>query len=170
MSAADIPAPWRIFQILQSSAAGRKLDPFGLGHDEALTELPGLFHPSDTGATLPDPERLRRRFDHLRANRATKFRRRAKLDRQIAKRTPSAVTEAVDEVVAVKELTELVHLETSESEWELLRLLADGFTYNEIADRHGTSVESLKSRVSRVRSRIRLSPAGLVIQKALGAY
>ncbi len=165
----DLSAPWRVYSDLQKSDAGRRIDPFGFGHDEALTELSELFKPTGRGDDFPDPDRIRRWFDTLRANRATKFRGRAALDRKFTGRAASRPSPAMVDILAVEELAGMVRRETSESEWDLLHQLADGYTYGEIAGRRGVSIATLKSRVSRIRRRVRISPSGRAIEAALVA-
>jgi DNA-directed RNA polymerase specialized sigma24 family protein len=121
------------------------------------------------GCGASDPHGVQREFDCLCANRTAKYRRRAQLDRRFAGTGQVFQTQPIIEVVALRELAEMVRRATSDIDWQILRMLAEDFTYAEVADRLGMSVGKLKSRVSRARCRLRSSPAGRHIQEALAA-
>jgi DNA-directed RNA polymerase specialized sigma24 family protein len=90
-----------------------------------------------------------------------------RLDRRIAEEDARNPVEKHTEAVATRELVSLIRREISESDWSILWMLAEGFTYGEVADKFGMSVAKLKSRVRRTRSRIRSSPTGRWVQEAL---
>ena len=167
MPSPDLPAQWGVFHRLQAIGSSRRVDSQTLGRDEALTALSDKF---GTGCDPLDPDSVQRQFDRLRVNRTAKYRRRVQLDRQIAENTQTILPAQHTQVVAIKELAELLHRETPEADWQILRMLADGFTYREIADQQGLSITNLKSRVFRVRCRLRSSPTGRQVQGALAAY
>lgn len=167
MTSPDLPAPWGVFHRLQTVASCRRISPLARGRDEALTELPDTF--GAAGCDPPDPDDIRRRFDVLCGNRAAKYRRRAQIDRRIAGGTRATLADRHTHAVAVKELADLVRRAISDADWVIFRMLSEGFTYREVADRRGMTVEALKSRISRVRSRLRDSPVGRQVQDALAA-
>lgn len=178
MSAFALPFPWGDFAHFQSCDDGRTTWPIALGHDEALTALVGGLSDYDA---VHGSERLRGRFSNLCCNRAAKHRRRLRLDRQFADVRLADRREAVRSLlsgrgalaedqmgsVAIRELLDLVRQEVSESDWRILWMLAEGYSYGEIAAHCNTTPESLKCRICRVRSRIRESRVGRLVQAAL---
>jgi hypothetical protein len=166
MHAPDLPAHWDIFRQLHAVVDSRRVDSRTLGREEALTALLDRF---GMGCDPPDPADVQRQFDYLCANRAAKYRRRARLDRHIAEMGQVILTERTTASVALKELVEMVRCETPDADWRILRMLAEGFTYLEVADWLGVSVGNLKSRASRRRHHLRSSPIGRRVQNALAA-
>lgn len=164
MSSPDLPAPWGVYLRLHSLGLSRKITSLSLGRDEALTELPDQL---GTECAPSDPDIVQRKFDYLCVNRATKYRHRARLDHQVAERTTHVLAEKHTNAVATRELVDLVRRETSDADWSILWMLAEGFTYREVADKFSMSFEKLKSRVCRTRFRIRSSSTGQRVQEAL---
>jgi DNA-directed RNA polymerase specialized sigma24 family protein len=164
MNPPKISASWHIYHQLHSFGHSQKINPRTLGREDALTTLLGRFGAIPTPL---DPGAVQRQFDYLCVNRATKYRHRMRLDRRIAEVDAHNPVEKHTEAVATRELVSLIRREMSESDWSILWMLAEGFTYGEVADKFGMSVARLKSRVSRTRSRIRSSPTGRWVQEAL---
>ena len=69
--------------------------------------------------------------------------------------------------VATSELVGLIRRCVPKADWQVLWMLAQGCSYGEIAACCGLTVESLKSRVCRIRGRIRESRVGRMLQAAL---
>ena len=68
---------------------------------------------------------------------------------------------------ATSELLGLVRQCVPETDWQVPWMLAEGYSYGEIASPHGVTVESLKSRTCRLRSRIRNSREGRIVSNVL---
>lgn len=164
MTSPDLPGRWCVFHRLNSLGRSQKINPRSLGRDDALTALLDRF---GTAQAPSDPGIHQRQFDYLCVNRATKYRHRVRLNRRIAEGTANFLIEQHTEAVAMRELVSLVRREISDSDWSILWMLAEGFTYREVADKFGMSVVRLKSRVCRTRSRIRNSSTGRWIQEAM---
>lgn len=179
MSASALPFPWDDFAHFQSCNDSRTIWPIALGRDEALTALLGDLGRDDS---LRDSERLRGQFRNLCRNRAAKHGRRRRLDKQFAGsdrfasrrgavQSPlggrGALAEGQVGSVAIRELVDLIRQEVPESDWQILWMLAEGYSYGEIAARYNWTSECLKCRICRVRSRIRKSRVGRLVQAAL---
>ena len=146
MNPPKIPAPWSLYHQLHALGHSQKINSRTLGRDDALTALLGRFGATPTPL---DPGAVQRQFDYLCVNRATKYRHRMRLDRRYPEGDTHNPVEKHTEAVATKELVGLIRRELSESDWSILWMLAEGFTYGELADKFGMSVEKLKSRVRR---------------------
>ena len=118
--------------------------------EEALTEILGELN-GHTGTTL------RRRFRSLVRNRIAKYRRRDQIERDLASsRAAECCLDPMQES-ACRELIELVRSATSPQEFSLLYEFASGTSYEALASIRSTSVGTLKSQVSRLRTRLRAS-------------
>ena len=138
---AENPLPRSLYHQLHALGHSQKINSRTLGRDDALTALWQVRSDSYPSRS----RRVQRQFDYLCVNRATKYRHRMRLDRRSEGDTHNPV-EKHTEAVATKELVGLIRRELSESDWSILWMLAEGFTYGELADKFGIAVEKLKSR------------------------
>jgi hypothetical protein len=173
-----LPFPWNDYLQFQSDGDVRTANSASFGHDDALSSLVDDFGPS--GRQLDSVSR-RSQFENLCCNRAAKYRRRTRLMERFAERQRSMRRESVRSLlggrgplpedhaatVATSELLDLVRRCVPEADWNVLWMLAEGYSYNEIAVRYGVTAESLKSRTCRIRSRIRNSTVGRRVQAAM---
>jgi hypothetical protein len=173
-----LPFPWNDYLQFQSDGDGRTAIPASFGHDDALAALVDDFGPS---GQPPDPVSLRSQFENLCCNRAAKYRRRIQLMERFAERRRAMRRDSVRSLlggrgphpedhpakVAISELVDLVRRCVPKADWQVLWMLAEGYSYDEIAARYGVTAESLKSRTCRLRSRIRNSTVGRMVQAAL---
>ena len=178
MSARALPFPWNDYLQFQSDGDSRTASPASFGQDDALAALVEDFAP---GGRPLDSVSLRNQFENLCCNRAAKYRRRIRLTERFAERQRSIRRESVRcllggrgplpedhaAAVATSELVGLVRRCVPEADWQVLWMLAEGYSYGEIAARYGVTAESLKSRTCRLRSRIRNSTVGRRVQAAL---
>ena len=178
MSANALPFPWNDYRQFQSHGDVRTANSASFGHDDALSSLVDDF--SASGGQL-DSVSLRSQFENLCSNRAAKYRRRIRLTERFAERQRSMRRESVRSLlrgqgplpedhaatVATSELLGLVRRCVPEADWNVLWMLAEGYSYDEIAARYGVTAESLKSRTCRIRCRIRNSTVGRRVQAAL---
>jgi DNA-binding NarL/FixJ family response regulator len=148
---------WEVYLRLQALAASPSSGPIPSGRDEALSALLDDFV---VGRLPAEPEGIVRRFGTLAANRVSKHRRRAQLDRTIAERTPAASRSRDHTLnVATEEIVAMVRDRVADVEWQTLRMLSEGYTCREVASNCGTSIETVKSRACRTRARVRASLA-----------
>lgn len=178
MFASTFPFPWNDFLQFQSADDGRTTSPVSLGREEALAALINDF---DADRGVRDSESLRSKFNNLCCNRAAKYRRRIQLDERLAEFLRVMRREEVRSLrsgrgplsedhagmVATRELLSLIRQCVPEADWQVLWMLAEGYSYGEIAARCGLTVENLKSRACRIRGRIRESRVGRMLQAAL---
>ncbi len=178
MPARALPFPWNDFLRFQSAGDSRAANPDSFGHDDALTACVDELGLS--GRSM-DSVSLCGQFENLCCNRAAKYRRRIRLSERFAERRRSMRRESVRSLVqgrgplcedhvakvATSELLGLVRQSVRETDWRVLWMLAEGYSYAEVAARHGVTVESLKSRTCRLRSQIRNSNVGRKVQAAM---
>jgi hypothetical protein len=178
MPASALSFPWNDFLQFQTACEGRTTCPASLGREEALTIFVGELDP-DGGKH--DSRSLRTQFDNLCCNRAAKYRHRIQLSKQFADLRRAQRSEVERSLlsgrgllpenhtgmVAIRELLSLARQCVSKGDWKILWMLAEGYSYGEIAGCYGLTIGNLKSRLSRIRSRIRKSPVGRLLHTAL---
>lgn len=178
MPAHALPFPWNDYHQFQSAGDVGASNPASFGLDDALA---ALVDDLSSGDPPSDSVSLHSKFENLCCNRAAKYRRRIRLVERFAERQRSRRRESVraqlvgrgplpeDHAarVATAELLELVRRCVSEAEWRILWMLAEGYSYGEIAACYGVTVENLKSRTSRLRSRIRNCTVGRMVHAAM---
>jgi DNA-binding NarL/FixJ family response regulator len=178
MPAPALPFPWNDYHQFQSAGDDRASNPASFGHDDALA---ALVDDLSSGGPPSDSMSLRSKFENLCCNRAAKYRRRIRLMERFAERQRSSQRESVQAQLAGRgpvsedhaasfataELLDLVRRCVSEPEWRILWMLAEGYSYGEIAAQYGVTVENLKSRTCRLRNRIRNSTVGLMVHAAM---
>jgi hypothetical protein len=147
------PTPgWMAFSRLQHFLNSLSIDATIWGRDEAGTDLV-----TDLANDDLSPAEVNRRFRGIALNRARKHRNRAQLYGDHAARCRGEAyhedNQATD--AAARELLQLVRRAVSIEEWNVLWRLAEGSSYEELAGVAGTSEVSLRTRVSRVRERVR---------------
>ena len=160
---------WDLFAALQREADPQSIDR-SLARDEALDEILNevVTNPA------PDTHHLRKRYNSLCRNRLSKQKHRRELDRLRSRATHrrggsdfgSVLLTAPDpdafNEVAYQRLTDLLRTVLLEEELALLLEIANGNSYADMAHNRNMTVPSLKSRVFRVRKKVRnsrLSPA-----------
>ena len=179
MPPTSLPFPWNEFLHFQPKGDRRSVSPDSLGQEEALS---ALVDDIGAGRGPSDPDQIRRQFDNLRSNRTAKHRRRFRLDRRMAEDILGSRIEGTrqvrvdrgpfandhSEAVATRELVGLVRKSVPATDWRILWMLAEGYSYSETAARCEMTIEALKCRASRARGRIRNSPVGSAILAAIG--
>jgi DNA-directed RNA polymerase specialized sigma24 family protein len=178
MPSSALPFPWNDFLQFQSVGDNRSTCPASLGREEALTALVGAFGSDDEER---DSENLRSQFDNLCCNRSAKHRRRTQLNERLAEVRRAERREGVrsllsgrgplseDHVgmVITRELLNLARQCVPEADWQILWMLAEGYSYEETAACFGLTADNLRSRACRIRGRIRESQVGRLLHAAL---
>lgn len=178
MPAHALPFPWNDYHHFQSAGDDWATSPASFGHDDALA---AIVDDLGSGGRPPDSVSLGNQFENLCCNRAAKHRHRLRLVEQFTERLRLKQRESVrtrsagrgplpeDHVarVATAELVDLIRRCVSEPDWRVLWMLAEGYSYGEIAARYGVTVENLKSRTCRLRSRIRNSAIGRMVHASM---
>jgi DNA-binding NarL/FixJ family response regulator len=166
--AAALPFPWDAFGRLQAATDSPVVNAWNNARDEALTEL---LDELVAGVVWAGAGAIERRHRELTANRATKYRRRVRLEDQVAHHVRHQQPRQ-DQASRV-ELQELVALASERlppADMELLHdVLGHGRSYREVASRVGKPIGTVKAQVSRLRRQIRDSRAGETIRLALAA-
>jgi DNA-binding NarL/FixJ family response regulator len=139
---------WEVFADLQSQANFPVLNRRAWAVDEALDALL-----TDISNGKTDPERMRRRFGTLVANRCKKYRRRSQLSYNLAD-----VHNGVDilEIVSEKKRLEAARDCLAARDWGVLTMIAGGASYKDISKRTGLTLANVKARISRARQQLRL--------------
>lgn len=145
------PIPWEVLARLQSQSNPRTTHPRSWGREEAFERvLEDLLN-----HRIPaQAEEIERRFDHLRANRATKHRRRAGLLRGWGLRQRHNAPNPSDRLIT-QDLVEHVRRAVPAVDYGYLVALAEGRSYAELAARSSVNEGTLKSRVARAREQAR---------------
>lgn len=152
------PTPgWMAFSRLQRFLNSLPIDATVWGRDEAATDLVDDLVSDDLS-----PTEVNRRFRGIALNRAGKHRNRAQLYAGFAaRRRGDAYHEDKQATEATAhQLSQLVRRAVSVEEWNVLWRLAEGWSYEELAGVGGTSVVSLRTRVKRIRERVRQTVGG----------
>lgn len=147
------PTPgWMAFARLQHFVNSLPIDTTFWGRDEAATDLV-----DDLASDDLLPAEVNRRFRGIALNRVRKHRTRAQLYRDHAARRRGDPYHEDQQATnaAARELLQFVRGAVSIEEWDVLWRLAEGSSYEELASVAGMSGTSLRTRVSRVRERIR---------------
>jgi len=157
--------PWNTLQRLQAASNSVVVNARSMGREEALTVIVGELA---AGKVPPDEEAMERRFRTLSANRAVKYQTRKQIEAEAAdlNRIEPVLHDLSDEL-AVQELTSLASSQLTLEDWQLLQDIGNGEPYIELALESRKSVGTLKSKVSRLRSRIRNSTVGRTILEAV---
>ena len=161
-----LPAFWAAIARLQGllSKSFRMIPASSESFEDAFS---GLLE--SAGAVGMPPERVQKRFRSLSRNRAQKHRSRRRLLAKKAHLLAHDDPSDPSEVAGRNELVDMARREISQDEWEILQGIAQDRNLPEIANRFGLSVPALKSRVFRIRERIRSSAVGGKILAALSA-
>jgi hypothetical protein len=161
-----LPAFWAAIAQLQVlvSKARRAAPSSGEAFDEALTCLL-----DDSGGEHQPAKEVQRRFRSLSRNRAQKHRARRHL--LVKKPHVFALSPSPNPALQAErnELVVMTRDMVSADEWELLQEVAHDRSFSELAEHHRLSVPALKSRIFRIRERIRISSVGSKILRALTA-
>jgi DNA-directed RNA polymerase specialized sigma24 family protein len=132
---------WDAYARLQEKLASRDVaDDYAWGLEATLNRLL-----NDPAASVADVERIL-------GSETRKDRYRAALRRKYLGATPCQPSPDRTVTASLALAALQIHLA---AEWELLRAVALGYTYEEIAAHHGTSAGALRVRVTRARTRAR---------------
>ena len=141
-------SPWNAYLTEQAFADNKSINSHAFGHDEMLGEIINRIE-EDTCISDGSLSRISR-------NRARKFRNQRRiLDERIA--CFDAVAEAgtaAHDAAVLREEIEWVQRNTNDLEWHCLWALAMGYSYDEIAKRVTRTATTLRSIVSRCRTRL----------------
>ena len=171
---ADDQSAWATFQALQQLPQPRTIQG-DFAREETLDVI--LDEIAAEPSTLS--EQIRRRFRNLSRNRRTKYYQRKALERESVRpsyRRGGRDFEVVmlaprqkdaSDAVAMAQLVMLVRGLLSGADFQLLREIAIGGTYAEIAAKLGLSIAAAKARIFRIRQCVRTSPLGQTIDEAL---
>jgi DNA-directed RNA polymerase specialized sigma24 family protein len=180
MDCDSLPHPWAVFATLQSSYEPDSVDE-SLAREEALNSI---LEEIAVNPDLPEVD-IRKRFYNLRRNRVAKYwsHRRAhsnwiELGDPSTRRggryrdesgTMRGVVEFSDvsDEIAFRQLALMVKDHLPRADWKVLSDLARGVPYSRAAAARGISVGTLKTRVSRIRQRVRSSEVGALLAQSL---
>ena len=149
-NARDLPLQWRLFCRHHPYADGAVVNDHVFGTDEQLDVILCLI----ASGEVPQEAPVRR----LSRNRSRKYGDRRTLLIKYLPATSCSINPTSHELIEHKEQVEWVRAITSAREFAALWMLANDYTYKEIAGRLGVSVGTLKSRVARCRQRLRRHP------------
>jgi hypothetical protein len=139
---------WEAIERLQHFIDSRKVTPVAFGSDEALSAVLDYF-PKDS---VPSAEHIERRFRCLRRNRVRKQRNRVRL--LFAAALHNHDGSSSNRIDDADELCDARRRMTP-AEWALFQRIAAGETLGEIAQDSGLSFGQLRTRLCRLRSRVR---------------
>ena len=153
----EIPEEWHQFCRLHAFNCQSRVSPRHAGSDEQLDAILIAF---GRGTKLDDDV-----ADRIGRNRARKHRLRDRLvqDRLVQERLfrfdeVASLPDDVVEKAAIADHVAWVRSNTSAKEWHSLWLLAEGFSYAQVAQTLHLSEGTLKSQVARCRARLRMLP------------
>ena len=153
MTPSALSPGWQVFERLQHSIDARILNADAFGAEEALTDLLDDF----AKGFVPTAGYVKRRFRSLRQNRSRKHRHRLALSSAVAR--PEHVagdTGRVDDADHLRFVRDCV----TAGEWALLQHVAAGDTCDDFALATTASAAQVRTRLSRLRSRLRASAIG----------
>jgi hypothetical protein len=150
---AELPFPWSIYEEHQSRAArcGRVGDKFW-GIETGLTNFLAAV---ESSSAPTDPDEFRRSVDRAVATGSWVERNRTRLRRKYLRPEPEPNAER--HMLACARLSE-IRRSVSIAEWELLIAQAAGLAAHEIAAAPGATAGSVRTRIARLRSRLRPFP------------
>jgi len=150
MSTTAVPAFWTIFTRLHPLGDSRRVTPSSWAQEEALFEI---LTDHGRGRLQEDPKAIRKRFDSLCTNRASKYRRRGQLEKAFRANstliTPPNSNPAQQAVL--RELAAQAEGKLSPDERRIFILLAQGYSIESVARKLGLLPSTLRSRIHRVR-------------------
>jgi hypothetical protein len=169
----DAPA-WKLFATLQTETDPRSIDR-SLAREEALDAVLGEI------ASDPSKDKglLRKRFSSLCRNRLSKRRNRRTLDRRRFRSTHRrcgadfgsillmAPGRSVFDELSYSELINLVRTVLRKDELALLLEIADTVGYKDVAHDHAMTVSGLKSKIFRIREKVRSSRISTALRHGL---
>jgi hypothetical protein len=155
---------WQYFESLQRTADPHSVDR-SLARDEALDAVLDevLANPS------PDKDLISNRFYSLCRNRLSKQLHRRSIDNRRIRSTqrrggadygselPGSPVDSPFHQISYRQLTDLIRTVLPDQDFELLLEIADGVGYSDIARSQSKTVSSLKTKVFRVREKLRNS-------------
>jgi hypothetical protein len=161
MNMAELPFPWSIYAEHQSKAArcGRISDK-SWGIENGLTNF---LTAVDSSSIPANPDEFRRSVDRAVATGSWVERNRARLRRKYLRQDPEPHAEP--QMLARARLAE-IRSNVSAAEWELLIAQAAGLAAHEIAAAPGATPGSIRTRIARLR--VRLRPAAYPIPRPVG--
>jgi DNA-directed RNA polymerase specialized sigma24 family protein len=163
-----VPHLWGDYLPLQKQVASTmRENTRSRGADEALTDV--LEKIASSISAAPD-QALTPPSANLCDNRSAKYRHRLRIERMHARElSPTTFdTRLVDEL-AMRHTITCLRRAVEPMDWQLLEALAEGESFSSISKARGASVEGLKSRVSRLRRRLREGEMKDVLHEALAA-
>ena len=166
----------QLFAALQAKADPQSIDR-SLARDEALDAVLDevLTNP------VPDKDLVRKRFHSLCRNRLSKYSHRRALDRQRGRATHrrggtefgsvllTAPAPSVFNQIAYGQMTDLISKVLTEDEFRLLLEIADGHRCADLARDSNVTVSSLKSKLFRIREKVRTSRVSAILRCGLPA-
>lgn len=158
---AELPFPWCIYEEHQSKAArcGRISDK-SWGIEKGLTNFLAAVESSSVPA---NPDEFRHSVDRAVATGSWVERNRTRLRRKYLQPDPEPNAER--QMLACARLAE-IRGSVSAAEWKLLIAQAAGLAAHEIASAPGATAGSVRTRIARLRARLR--PAAYPIPRPVG--
>jgi hypothetical protein len=158
---AELPFPWSTYAEHQSKAArcGR-INAKSWGIENGLTNFLTAVESSSVPA---NPDEFRRSVDRAVATGSWVERNRARLRRKYLRQDPEPNAER--QMLARAHLAE-IRVSVSAAEWALLIAQAAGLAAHEIAAARGTTAGSVRTRIARLRARLR--PAAYPTPRPVG--
>jgi hypothetical protein len=152
MNMAELPFPWSLYAEHQSKAArcGRISDK-SWGIENGLTNF---LTAVDSSSIPANPDEFRSSLDRTIATGSRVERNRARLRRKYLRPDPEPNPER--QMLARARLAE-IHRSVSAAEWVLLIGQAAGLAAHEIAAAPGATAGSVRTRIARLRARLRSS-------------
>lgn len=147
MLSATLSPCWQVFERLQHSIDGRIANAIAHASEEALSDLLDDFR----SGTIPPEERIEYRFQSLRRNRIRKHRNRARLTFGMRSSendvSPTTRVDDGDEI-------QFARSQMAAADWAVIERVACGDSCNQIAKENRLSPGQLRTRLSRLRSRL----------------
>lgn len=163
-----VPHLWGDYLLYQEQVASTAREHTrSRGDDESLTDVLEKIASSisSNSAQAPAPPSV-----NLCDNRAAKYRHRLRIERTHANElSPTTFDTNIIDELAMKHTIMRLRREVEPMDWQLLQALAEGESFSSISKERGASVEGLKSRVSRLRRRLREGDLKDVLREALAA-
>ena len=153
-NAQDLPPEWRLFCRHHPYSDGAVVNDHAFGTEEQLDVILCLI----ASGEVPQEAPVRR----LSRNRARKYGARRTILIKYLPATSYSTNPTSHALIEEKEQVQWVRAITSAREFVALWMLANDYTYKEIAGRLGVSVGTLKARVARCRQRVRRHPESRV--------
>jgi DNA-binding NarL/FixJ family response regulator len=149
MSQSDVHYPWNIYANLQQlSSAHDRLSDTSWGIERALNTILEL---ADRGEISADPGVLTEQVENAINSGSWNERDRVRIRGRHFESLTEHVVPSAEAVVLLGELGG----DLADEEWAIITAIADGVTYEELSREMGVSVRSLRTRVCRLRSRMR---------------